>query len=107
MGKSILFIVLFTCLGFAANAQLKVPKKVQQQMMGKPTSTAYDYLMHKDIGTVMKALSITDTIGKTKRAFFPQAYPGVPFTVLSLPNGESLAFHQIRGLSVIIPKQEK
>jgi len=78
--------------------------KAQQNPASKSdVNSIYGSLMHKDIASIMKALNIKDTVGKTNMGMFPQQYPGEHFLVLKRDNGEQLAFLKNK-LQVVIPK---
>jgi hypothetical protein len=66
----------------------------------------YNKLIYKDIASVMKALNIKDTTGKTYTVMIPQIEKGAKFLIVKLDNGDKLAFKD-NWLKAIIPPHHK
>lgn len=89
MKKGILVAGLFILSGtaFAQKASLKVSAKAAAQaQVDAQKNSLYNPLMGKDVTTVLNALNVKDTIGKTSYAKASQM-----LTVL-VPNGDQLTF---------------
>lgn len=89
MKKGILLVGLFVLAGtaYAQMPSVKVPAKaaVQSKVDGQK-NTLYNPLLGKDVATVMQALSLKDTIGKTQYAKASQTL------TMWAPNGDQLTF---------------
>lgn len=103
MKKYISIILIVVCFGYAANAQIKMPKKVQQQVTQKTEPIKQQALVGKDLMTVMQAFNMRDSIGKSTKGYLPEVAKGVLFTILKLPNGQKAAFNQNK-LAAILPQ---